>query len=550
MRRWNGWGDSTRDAPLPAQAGAFLDERLGPPTPPPEASLDQVCARIELQHRSRFRADQEQPAYVSLDAEHRLRASFGQSLGDWLSLRSGQFERVVDAVAFPEHSGQVRELLDWAERVDARVIPCGGATSVAGHLTVPAHESRPVLSLNMCRLRALLELDPVSQLARFQAGVAGPDLEAQLRAHGFMLGHFPQSFDYATLGGWVATRSSGQQSLRYGRIEQLFAGGTVETPIGTLTLPPFPASAAGPDLREWLLGSEGRIGVLTEAIVRISRLPEVEHFIGVFFPDWDAGLAAARELVQARVPLSMLRLANPVETLTTLKLAGHSQAMGWLERLLAWRGAGPNKCLMFLGVTGSRAQVADSRAQVRTLLGRHGGISAGTLLGKQWAKHRFAGVYRRNALWAAGYAIDTMETAVPWQATDATVAAMEQAGRNALAGFGERCHAYTHLSHVYGSGSSVYSSFVFRLAPDWAGNWARWRALKQSVSAAIVASGGTISHQHGVGHDHAPYLAAEKGPLGMAALAAVFRQFDPHGRLHTGNITGTEPPRRDPDAPT
>ena len=151
----------------------------------------------------------------------------------------------------------------------------------------------------MTRLRRLLKLDPLSQLATFEAGVAGPDLEAQLRANGFMLGHYPQSFDYSTLGGWIATRSSGQQSARYGRIEALFAGGRIETPTGALEIPAFPASAAGPDLREWVLGSEGRIGIITRATVRVARLPERETFIGYFLPGWDAGEAATRELAQA-----------------------------------------------------------------------------------------------------------------------------------------------------------------------------------------------------------------------------------------------------------
>jgi len=392
--------------------------------------------------------------------------------------------------------------------------------------------------LDMRRMNALLHLDEVSQLARFQAGVTGPEIDAALRPHGFLLGHFPQSYDYASLGGWIASRSSGQQSLRYGRIEQLFAGGTIETPCGTLDLPPFPASAAGPDLREQVLGSEGRIGVITEAIVRVTRLPEAESFVGVFLPDWGAGLAAARSLVQLRVPLSMLRLSNAVETQTMLSLAGHASQIALLERYLRWRGAGDGKTMIMLGLTGTRAQVATAWRQSREVLHRHGGVSTGTRLGEHWRKSRFAGVYIRNALWDAGYAVDTMETAIPWSQTTATVQALEEAGRRALAQFGERCHAYTHLSHVYGSGSSAYSTFLFRLGPDQASSYARWSALKRAVSEAIVASGGTISHQHGVGRDHAPYLSAEKGPLGMQAIAAGFRQFDPAGVLANDNVTG------------
>lgn len=537
MRRWNGWGDDSISTAVPAEAMAFLTETVGPGTPGPSATLEETCARLDREHPSRLARHADLHPLISTRAEDRIRFGVGQSLGDWIGLRFGETGRITDGVARPESSAQVRELLEWAARHETVLIPCGGATSVAGHLMPPAGE-RPCLTLDMRRMSALLELDEVSQLARFQAGVTGPDLEAALRPRGFMLGHFPQSFEYASLGGWIASRSSGQQSLRYGRIEQLFAGGTVETPRGPLVIPPFPASAAGPDLREFVLGSEGRVGVITEAIVRVSRRPEVERFVAVFLPDWESGVATTRALVQQRVPLSMLRLSNAVETMTMLRLAGHASRVAWFERYLGWRGAGGQKTMMLLGLTGSRAQVEAAWRQAKAEFGARGGVSTGEMLGRKWAANRFASVYLRNALWDAGWAADTMETAVPWHATNATVAALESAGRSALAGFGERCHAYTHLSHVYGSGSSAYTTFLFRLGPDRESTFARWSALKRAVSEAIVASGGTITHQHGVGRDHAPYLPAEKGATGMAAIAANFGHFDPQGVLASDNVTG------------
>jgi alkyldihydroxyacetonephosphate synthase len=191
-----------------------------------------------------------------------------------------------------------------------------------------------------------------------------------------------------------------------------------------------------------------------------------------------------------------------------------------------------------LGLTGTSEQVAATWKQAKSVLRRNGGVSTGTLLGSKWAEKRFSGVYLRNSLWAAGYAVDTMETSVPWRHSNSTMLAMEAAGREALARLGERCHAYTHLSHVYGTGSSVYSTFVFRIGADQAGTLQRWTALKRAVSEAIVANGGTISHQHGVGRDHAPYLPAEKGALGMSALVSAFDHFDPQGVLANDNLTG------------
>jgi alkyldihydroxyacetonephosphate synthase len=537
MRRRNGWGDDSISTAVPAEAMAFLAATVGPGTPGRSATLEDVCTRLDREHPSRLARLPDLHPLISTRAEDRIRFGVGQSLGDWIGLRSGDVGRITDGIARPATSAQVRELLAWAAERDVVLIPCGGATSVAGHLMPPAGE-RACLTLDMRRMNALLELDEVSQLARFQAGVIGPDIEAALRPRGFMLGHFPQSFEYASLGGWIASRSSGQQSLRYGRIEQLFAGGTVETPRGTLSIPPFPASAAGPDLREFVLGSEGRVGVITEAIVRVSRVPEVERFVAVFLPDWESGVAATRSLIQLRTPLSMLRLSNAVETMTMLRLAGHARQVEWFERYLAWRGAGPGKTMMMLGLTGTRAQVDATWRQASTVLKSHGGVSTGERLGRKWAENRFASVYLRNALWELGWAVDTMETAVPWQVTTATVQALESAGRDALAEFGEKCHAYTHLSHVYSSGSSAYTTFIFRVGPDRAASFERWSSLKRAVSEAIVASGGTITHQHGVGRDHAPFLPAEKGTVGMAAIAANFAHFDPQGVLASDNVTG------------
>jgi alkyldihydroxyacetonephosphate synthase len=530
MRRWNGWGDDGIEAHLPPGALDFLQERIGASTPPRDATLADALAQVAAQP-SRL------PALdgVSTEPEARLRASFGQSLPDWLRLRFGRIGRVVDGVASPENTAEVRLVLDAAARAGAIVLPVGGATSVVGHLTPPEGD-RPVLALSTARLRRLLHLEPASQLATFEAGVAGPDLEAQLRAHGCTLGHYPQSFDYSTLGGWVVTRSSGQQSARYGRIEALFAGGRVETPRGALVVPTVPASAAGPDVREWVLGSEGRLGVLAEATVRVRPVAEAERFIGIFLPDLARGQAAALALAQARIGLSMLRLADPIETQTTLRMAGHGGAIAMLERWLGWRGCGAGKVLLFLGCTGSRREVRVQLANAAAVLKRHDAVSTGTLLGERWRKNRFRGVYLRNALWERGIAVETVETAVDWPRVPATMRAVEDAGRAAFAALGERCHAYTHLSHVYPQGSSVYTTFVFRIGLDFDAAHARWRALKNAASGAIAASGGTISHQHGVGKDHATWLAAEKGALAMQGLAAMVEAFDPRGVMASGNL--------------
>lgn len=528
MKRWNGWGEESIEMGMNPSALGFLQQRIGNGTAPQDASFAQACSNIPA---SRL------PAHPLVDTgvETRVRHALGHSMSDWLRLRYGRIGTVPDGVAFPESSDEVRQLLDWARAQQIIVIPYGGGTSVVGHLTAP-DGAQAVLTVSLARMSRMLHLDKLSQLATFGAGVLGPDLEAQLRAQGYTLGHFPQSFEYASLGGWVVTRSSGQQSLRYGRIEQMFAGGRVETPLGRFDIPTFPASAAGTDLREIVLGSEGRVGILTEVTVRVTPLPQAESFHAVFFPSWQHAETAVRNVVQAKLPLSMLRLSNPLETETMLALAGHPGSVAWLERYLNLRGCGSGKCMLMIGVSGLNSTVKAAIGTALSICRREKGVNTGQKLGDKWKQGRFRNVYLRNAAWLQGYAIDTCETAVDWPRVAGTMAAVEQAGRDALAVEGERVHAYTHLSHLYAQGASVYSTFVFRLTGNYEQDLARWQRLKAAMCNAIVASGGTISHQHGVGADHAPYLAAEKGELGMSTMRHLFSHFDPDGMMNPGKL--------------
>lgn len=532
MRRWNGWGDESIEVQLEGGARAFFGARLGRGIAPRDASFDAACAAV---------APGRLPPHPLIDASPAVRAchALGQSLPDWLRLRHGRLGAVPDGVAFPESGAQVRALLDLAASLDAVVIPYGGGTSVAGHLDVghsAGQRQRPTLSIDMRRMRSLISLDREALLACFGAGVTGPDLEAQLRTHGYTLGHYPRSFEYSTLGGWIATRASGQQSLRYGGIGSLFAGGRVETPSGTLDIPTFPASSSGIDLREMVLGAEGRIGVLTHASVRISRVPEHEAFHAIFFPDWEHAAKAARSLAQTRLDLSMLRLSNATGTRTMLALGGAARQTALIERFLGWRGCGPDKCLLLIGASGVKAQVRDALRAAIALARRQRGVHVGRALGEHWRRERFRGAYLRNAAWQHGYAIDTVETALDWPHVTAAVGTIERAAATALESSGERVHACTHLSNLYRQGAGVCTTFVYRLAGDYETDLARWRQIKDKVSAAIVGCGGTISHQHGIGTLHGPWLEAEKGALGLGAMGALFRHFDPDCRMNPGKL--------------
>jgi alkyldihydroxyacetonephosphate synthase len=473
---------------------------------------------------------------VNTDALHRVIHARGQSLPDLIAMRSGQKLVFPDGVAYPVNTEQVRELFNYAASTGCRVIPYGGGTSVVGHVN-PLPGDSPVLTVDLSRLNGLLKFDSESQLATFGAGISGPDLEAILRARGFTLGHFPQSFELSSLGGWIASRSSGQQSLFYGRIERLFAGGVMESPSGTLEVPVFPASAAATDMREVVLGSEGRMGIITEATVRITPLPEEEVFTGLFFPDFEQGKQAVQTIAQARLPLSMLRLSNPVETATNLALAGNRTVITWLEKYLGWRGAGESRCLLLLGATGKRPVVQYALDAALEIAQQNGAVVLGPLgkeLGRAWQKSRFRTPYLRNSLWEIGYAVDTVETAATWDKVSRIMQEVETGLHQALSEIGERVHVFTHLSHVYPHGSSVYTTYLFRLGWNAAESLRRWQLLKGAASRAIINCGGTISHQHGVGLDHMPYLAKEKGQPGLEAMKNLYKTFDPTGIMNPG----------------
>ncbi|MCL4517021.1 MAG: FAD-binding oxidoreductase [Firmicutes bacterium] len=528
MRRWNGWGDEAVPYPLHEGARRFLHQKVGEARPPRDATLDEVMARVP---ESRL------PSHPLVNTEpgERVRHARGQSLPDWIVMRSGRIEHFPDGVAHPRDSQEVGVLLEYAARNGIRLIPYGGGTSVVGHINVYEGEI-PILVVDLGRMNRLLRLDEESYLATFEAGVRGPDLEAALRAEGYTLGHYPQSFEYSTLGGWICTRSSGQQSLGYGRIERLFAGGRLETFRGTFVLPPFPASAAGPDLRELVLGSEGRFGILTEATIRVRAVPESEDFRAIFFPDFESGRNALKQLVRRRLPLTMLRLSTAEETGTTLALAGHEKLLALLDRYLRVRGAGGEKCLLIYGLAGSRQEVAFAAKRVRGIAGRSGGIYAGRIFGKEWHKSRFKTPYLRNTLWEEGYAVDTLETAVPWSRAGGLVKEIQEKLSAGLSAINEKVHVFTHLSHAYIDGCSIYTTYVYRIADDPEETLRRWRILKELASRAIVGWGGTISHQHGVGRDHLPYLQVEKGELGMSLLRGLGEALDPGKLMNPGKL--------------
>lgn len=543
---WHGWGDPAQRHGLSPTVAAFLTAELGglgPTSPPvPITSVRLPPSRLTEAQREALAAIVG-PDQVHVDPRTRLEHAGGRSTPDLLRRRSGEAANAPDAVVTPDGHAEVVRLLAACAHLDLAVVPFGGGTSVVGGVE-PDRQARPaVIAVALHRMDRLLHLDAVSGLARFEPGIRGPAAEARLRAEGFTLGHYPQSYAYLSLGGAVATRSAGQASTGYGRIDDLVTGLRCATPVGELTLRHGQRSAAGPDLRALLIGSEGSLGILTEIEVRVRPAPEVEHYEAFVAPSFASGAATLRHLAQAEAAADVTRLSDAEETRALLAQAGGWQTTA-LQRYLTVRGMA-QPCLLVLGWEGSRAEVTRRRAHTRRLLRRRRLAAIGTPAGRAWAAGRFSAPYLRDDLLDRGILVDTLETATTWAELGGLYRSLRASVADTLADRGTPGLVLTHISHLYPTGASLYLTWLARQEPG--ATLAQWQAVKTAATEAIVANGGTVTHHHAVGRDHRPWLGREIGPVGVAALRAVKAALDPTGICNPGVLLppadGPEPPR-------
>ena len=523
-RRWNAWGFEGTEFPVPAAARAWLDERVGEGAP-----LAAVAEGGITLPPPRSLPDLGIP--VAADAATRLRHACGQSYPDCVALRTGEVAAFPDGVVFPDNAADVVLLLRAAVERGVAVVVRGGGTSVVGGVTV-SDTGRPTVVVSLDRLSGMIGLDDVSHLASFRGGTYGPDVEAALAPQGFRLGHEPQSFELSTVGGWVATRSAGQRSTGVGKIEDLVAGVEVAGQDGLWRLPPLPSSAAGPELRRLVIGSEGRLGVITEATLRVRLLPPHEAGQVVLLPGWGEGLAACRAIVQGGVPVEVLRLSDPDESSFAAALLHLPALAGALfRRVLASRRFAAG-CMLLLGWAGTRTEVRRARAAARECWRYHGGIGLGSRGFRSWRRDRFRHPYLRDSLLSAGWGIDTLETAACWSTLPLLHSRMKLAFRDAAGELGTRVAVLCHLSHAYLDGASLYFTFMWPLVRGR--EIAQWRTFKHAATEALLAAGGTLTHHHGVGSMHAPYLSSEVEQPGLDLLQAMVAVADPSGTLNPG----------------
>jgi len=483
-------------------------------------------------------------AHVSVDPRDRVVHARGKSVRDLILQRRGEFGRVPDAVVRPGGEEQVAAVLEAALRLDAVVIPFGGGSSISGSLEAPAGEARPVISVDLSRLDRVLEVDAGSRLARVQAGIFGPALEEQLRVRGFTFGHFPDSFTHSTLGGWIATRSSGMQSDRYGDIADLTRGLRVVTPSGILVVRPVPSTSTGPSVREMILGSEGRLGIITEATVHVRPVPERREILGYLFPSFEAGVEAMAEIAAGECSPSVTRVSDPDETQfsfsmrvcpTIVEKLQSAALMTFLERRRHFDR--DRTCLAFVGYEGSERHVRLERRAAGEIVRRHRGICIGAGPGALYDQKKFDTPYIRDFLLDWGAPADVSETAAPWSRLLPLYAAVGEAARGAFARLGVRGYLMCHLSHSYHAGACLY--FTFALTPTRDGDaLAEYDVVKSAIQQAFVDNGATLSHHHAVGTEHAPWLAQDISEPGVAMLSALFDGVDPGAHLNPGKIVG------------
>jgi alkyldihydroxyacetonephosphate synthase len=532
--KWWGWGPPDDRRRLSAAAVEALRSELGEleertpveleevRLPEPRALPSAVVATVGERN-------------VLTEREDRLRHASGKSYPDLVRLRSGAVEDAPDAVLLPEGANQVARTLELCAAEGVAVVPFGGGTSVVGGVDPVRGSFDRIVSLDLSRLQEA-EVDRLSLTALLGPGLRGPQAEAALGAAGVTLGHFPQSFEYATVGGFAATRSAGQASSGYGRFDELVTSVRLVSPAGELRTLETPHTAAGPALRELVLGSEGVLGVITEVGVRVRPSPEARRYEAWMLPDFESGAETVRALAQGDALPDVIRLSDREETRLAMAMAGEGGlARRLLDRYLRIRGRADG-CVVIAGWEGEREAVDRRRTLATRLLRAAEGAPLGSAPGRAWERGRYEAPYLRDELLDLGVMVETLETSHTWSRLGELHAGVATAIAGALEDQGTPGLVLCHVSHVYPDGASLYFTFMARQRRGE--EIAQWRTVKRAASDAIVEAGGTITHHHAVGRDHAPYMRAEIGELGLDVLRSVKEQLDPAGIMNPGKLLG------------
>jgi alkyldihydroxyacetonephosphate synthase len=482
------------------------------------------------------------PDNVKDDTHSRVVHAYGKGLRDLVRIRRGDFGRLPDLVVYPASEAHVTEIIKASLLSNAAVIPFGGGTNIAGSLEAPRHECRTVISVDMARMNSVFEIDDIARTARVQAGALGPDIEKHLNERGWTLGHFPDSFNHSTLGGWIATRSSGMQSDKYGDIADLTRAVRVVTANGVLDTRPVPSASTGPSVREMILGSEGRLGIITEAVVHVHRIPQRRQIYGYLFPDWRHGVRAMTAIAGSDASPSVTRVSDANETrfyFATKKTEGpfgrvkSALSKVFLENIKRFDLA--QMCLSFIGYEGSAEHVHNQKRLVDDIVARFGGVCVGTGPGELYDRKKFDTPYLRDFLLDRGAFADVSETSAPWSQLEHLYDGVMKRANEAFATISVRGYIMCHLAHSYHSGACLYFTFAFR-PTDESQSLQQYDIVTGAIQQGFIDYGGTLSHHHAVGVERAAWLGQDISPVGVAMIRSLFDGMDPQHNFNPGKV--------------
>ncbi|HEX7245727.1 MAG TPA: FAD-binding oxidoreductase [Solirubrobacterales bacterium] len=531
--KWWGWGDPSVQPELDGEALTVLRERIGELEPSPRAAELDAFELPPAEALPPALVDAVGGESVFTGVEDRVRHATGCGYADLARLRAGRLDAAPDAVLLPADPAQVQRVLHACAVERVAVVPFGGGTSVVGGIEPLRGPHERLVSLDLSRLRGV-EVDGRSLTATLGAGLRGPEAEAALGAEGLVLGHYPQSFEYATIGGFAATRSAGQASSGYGRFDDLVSSVRLIAPAAELSTLKTPHTAAGPALRELIVGSEGVFGVIPEVTVRVRPAPRQRRYEAWMAESFEAGSEIVRALAQGPGLPDVIRVSDEEETEGSLALSGPRGMAGTLFGGYLGLRRRRGGALVVVGIEGDEESVARRRALAVRELRRGGAVYLGQSAGRSWEHGRYQGPYLRDTLMEMGAMVETLETSHTWSRLRELHAAVGAAIRDSLAAQGTPGLVFCHLSHAYADGASLYFTFISRARRG--AEVEQWRQVKRAASEAIVAAGATITHHHAVGRDHAPYMEAEVGRPGLDVLRAVKEQLDPAGIMNPGKL--------------
>lgn len=472
--------------------------------------------------------------------------SFGRSLPDLFRLRTGQFSRLVDVVVYPGSEEEIAAVLQLVLERDLVLIPYGGGSCISGSVTPDVAEQRPIVTMNLGRLRRVLEIDETAGLARIEAGAYGPDLEEQLNARGWTMGHFPDSFTYSTVGGWAATRSSGMQSDTYGDIEDIVRGLRLVHPAGVVVTKPIPGRDSGPSVHEMVLGSEGRLGVISECTVQVHRLPQVRQVIAYLYPDWEHGIRGMQQIARSEVKPVFTRLSDGPETMFSLAMVSAPEsakgkaAAKVQDGLFAYlRRKGWNTtdgmCLSYVCFEGTKDTVNRQKSLVKKIVKGNGGISLGAGPGAIYDQKKFDTPHLRDFMLNYQIFGDVCETGATWSRLNEVHSRVYDAFSRTRQKQDGPGFMFCHMSHSYHGGACLYFTFAIPYTSSETA-LAEYRAVKDAIQQAFIDLGSGLSHHHAVGTEHRPWIAEDITAVGVDLVGGLFRTADPGGHLNPGKI--------------